>query len=376
MKAVVIGYGKIGKAVVYDLLKQNEFEKIYLIDQKLIDIQGLDEKIDPYQYDLNNEAHFKTLEYFLESKKINVIISASDYSLNLKLTELAIKIGANFCDLGGNNDVVKAQFALHEQAKEKGITIVPAVGLAPGLAEYVAAWGVNNFLKMNEVERVDSVKIRVGGLPIYNLQPPLNYKVVFSSKGLINEYIEPCTIVRDHEIKTVDPLTDIEELNFFWKLEAFNTSGGISGLAESLKDVVKDLDYKTIRYPGHCNIFAGMKQLGLLNDPDSREMIEKSIDKTLTNDDGDCVLMRVIISSEVHGKKTTYMYDLADYYNKETKHSAMARTTAFPTSIVAHMLARGECKAGVYSGENCLDLNKLIEELGKRGLSLVENKII
>src|SRR5260221_774314 len=260
MKAVVIGHGKIGKAIVYDLLKHGEFEKVYVIDKNFINIKGLSDKIDPYQYDLNNEAHFKTFEYFLECKKPDVIISASDYSLNLKLTELAIKIGANFCDLGGNNDVVKAQFALHDKAKEKNVTVVPAVGLAPGLAEYVAAWGVSNFLRMNEVEKVDSVKIRVGGLPIYNLKPPLNYKVVFSSKGLINEYIEPCTVVRNHQIEIVEPLADIEELTFFWKLEAFNTSGGISGLANSLKDIVKDLDYKTIRYPGHCNIFAGMKQ--------------------------------------------------------------------------------------------------------------------
>lgn len=375
MKAVVIGYGKIGKAIIYDLLKHNEFEKIYLIDQKLINIIDLDGRVDPYQYDLNNEAHFKTLEYFLESKKINVIISASDYSLNLKLTELAIKIGANFCDLGGNNDVVNAQFALNDKAIEKGITVIPAVGLAPGLAEYVAAWGVNRFLNVENVTTIDSVKIRVGGLPIYNLKAPLNYKLVFSSKGLINEYIEPCTIVRDHEIKIVEPLTDIEELNFFWKLEAFNTSGGISGLANSLKHIVKDLDYKTIRYPGHCNIFAGMRQLGLLNDPQSREMIEKAIDKTLSNDDGDCVLMRVIVSSNKDNEKTTYLYDLADYHSPETGHSAMARTTAFPTSIVAHMLARGECKPGVYSGENCLNLDKLMEELGKRGLNITENRL-
>ncbi len=374
MKAAVIGYGKIGKTIIYDLLKHNEFEIVYVIDQKHINIIGLDGRIDPYQYDLNNEAHFKTLEYFLESKKVDVIISASDYSLNLKLTEMAIKIGAHFCDLGGNNDVVKAQFALHDKAVEKGITIIPACGLAPGLAEYVAAWGVHKFIKNEGVLTVDSVKIRVGGLPLYNLQAPLNYKVVFSSKGLINEYIEPCTIVRDHEIKIVESLTDLEELNFFWKLEAFNTSGGISGLADSLKHIVKDLDYKTIRYPGHCNVFAGMKQLGLLNDPDSRELIEKAIDKTLTNDDADCVLMRVIISGDdLQGKRAIFVYDLADYQNKETGHSAMARTTAFPTSIVAHMLARKECKPGVYSGENCLNLDKLIEELEKRGLSVVEN---
>jgi len=380
MKAAIIGYGKIGKTIVYDLLKHNEFEKIYVIDQKHINIVDLDERIDPYQYDLNNEAHFKTLEYFLENKNINVIISASDYSLNLKLTEMAIKIGAHFCDLGGNNDVVKSQKDLHDKAKEKGITVVPACGLAPGLAEYVAAWAVEKFLREEQVIEVDSVKIRVGGLPIYNLKPPLNYKLVFSSKGLINEYIEPCTIVRNNKIQTVEPLTDIEDLNFFWKLEAFNTSGGISGLADSLKDIVKDLDYKTIRYPGHCNIFAGMKQLGLLNDPISRDLIEKAVDKTLTNDDADCVLMRVMVSGlDKSGVKSTYIYDMADYSKEnliaKCVETAMARTTAFPTSIVAHMLAHGECRPGVYSGENCLDLDKLIKELEKRELYIVENKI-
>src|SRR5207245_3140252 len=133
-----------------------------------------------------------------------------------------VEARTNFCDLGGNNDVVAAELALHGQAEKQGVSIIPDCGLAPGMVAVLVAHGAARF------EKLEQIHIRVGGLP-QNPKPPLDYQLVFSVEGLINEYIEPARIVRNGLIATVESMTEMEEIEFpapFGKLEAFQTSGG------------------------------------------------------------------------------------------------------------------------------------------------------
>jgi lysine 6-dehydrogenase len=114
-------------------------------------------------------------------------------------------------------------------------------------------------------DTIDEVHIRVGGLP-QTPKPPLDYQLVFSVEGLINEYIEPARVIRDGKITTVESMTELESLSFpepFAKMEAFQTSGGTSTLVETFLGKVRVLDYKTIRYVGHCAKFKAMIDLGL-----------------------------------------------------------------------------------------------------------------
>ena len=125
------------------------------------------------------------------------------------LAKAAIKAKCNFVDLGGNNTIVKKEFSLSNQAKKAGISIIPDSGLAPGLVSNLSALGIEELGK----EKVQSVELRVGGLP----QKPkgdLQYMIVFSVKGLINEYIEPVKIIEKFKVKTIKPMEPTEKIYF------------------------------------------------------------------------------------------------------------------------------------------------------------------
>src|SRR5204862_625335 len=131
--------------------------------------------------------------------------------------------------LGGDNDVVAAELALHAAARAKGVNVIPGCGLAPGMTAVLVAHAVARF------DSVDEIHIRVGGLPLAP-KPPLDYQLVFSVEGLINEYVERARVVRDGKVVEIESMTEVEELEFpqpFGKMEAFQTSGGTSTLPDT-----------------------------------------------------------------------------------------------------------------------------------------------
>src|ERR671929_171339 len=186
-------------------------------------------------------------------------ISCVTYFHNLSLARAAVEARTNFCDLGGNNTVVDAELALDGEALAAGVNVIPDCGLAPGMVSVLAAHGAARFA------RLDELHIRVGGLP-QNPKPPLDYQIVFSVEGLINEYVERARVIRGGRVVEVDSMTEVERLEFpepFGRMEAFQTSGGTSTLPETFLGRVAELDYKTIRYPGHCERFKLLIDLGL-----------------------------------------------------------------------------------------------------------------
>src|SRR5688500_8803983 len=188
-------------------------------------------------------------------------------------------------------------------AKAAEINIIPDCGLAPGMVSILAMHGAAKF------DSVDEIHIRVGGLP-QNPKPPLNYQLVFSVEGLINEYIEKARVIRNGEIREVQSMTELESLSFdgFPALEAFQTSGGTSTLPDTFLGKIKELDYKTIRYAGHCEKFKTMIDLGLCSSEEMlvdyakitpRKVFGAILTKSLPADEPDYVLVRL----EFVGKK-------------------------------------------------------------------------
>ena len=301
-------------------------------------------------------------------------ISCVNYWLNEKLANSAIDAGTNFCDLGGNNDVVDAELALDGKARAAGINIVPDCGLAPGMVAVLVAHGAQRF------KTLDEIHIRVGGLP-QKPEPPLDYQLVFSVEGLINEYIERARVIRSGKITEVESMTEVESLEFpapFGRMEAFQTSGGTSTLPETFLGKVKELDYKTIRYPGHCEKFKTMIDLGLCSsqpiDVDGRAVVPRRVlgdllVRNLPADGPDVVLVRV----EFKGDRKKLTYDIIDRQDEKTGLSAMMRTTAFPASIVALMMARGQTTAkGALPQERCLPPDVFMAELRNRNIDVME----
>ena len=369
MKMLVLGAGRMGLGAVHDLLAQSDVTSVTVADAYLAKAQDIaaryGDRVHPVQIDCNDDEAVVELMRGHASA-----ISCVNYWLNERLARAAIAAGANFCDLGGNNDVVDAELALDGEARAAGVNVIPDCGLAPGMVAVLVAHGAQQFPTLDEVH------IRVGGLP-QDPKPPLDYQMVFSVEGLINEYIEPARVIRGGEVVTVESMTELESLEFplpFGTMEAFQTSGGTSTLVETFHGKVRELDYKTIRYPGHCARFKTMIDLGLCSSEPvtvdgatvrPRRLLGDLLVRNLPHDEPDVVLVRVSFAGG--GKRLTY--DIIDRYDPETGLSAMMRTTAFPATIVALMMARGQTTSrGALPQERCIPPDLFMEELAKRNI--------
>ncbi len=375
MRMLVLGGGMMGRAAVYDMVRQNDVEEVIVADVDRAVAEDAarfagSERVLPQVLDVTDrDAVLGAME------TVDAVLSAVSYRFNLELARLAIEAGVHFCDLGGNNTVVEGELALSRDAEEKGITLIPDCGLAPGMVSLLAMAG------MNQLDTTDRVRLRVGGLPVHP-EPPLDYTIVFSVHGLINEYIEPCLAIRDGKTVTIDPLTEVEEIEFpepLGILEAFHTSGGSSTLPTTLLGKVRDLDYKTIRYPGHVAKMKAMLEIGLASEVPvnvgavsvaPRRILETCLEKNLSGDDDDLVVLRVTIEGTKDGDHAVAVYEMIDYADSKTGLSAMMRGTSFPASIITLMMARGETPAGAIPQELAVDSERFIEEFLKRDMPL------
>ncbi|HMS07886.1 MAG TPA: saccharopine dehydrogenase C-terminal domain-containing protein [Pyrinomonadaceae bacterium] len=392
MKILVLGAGRMGHGAAFDLVHNSPgVELVTVADADLKKAEAVAEavgtsRIDAHHVDAANHSDIARLMEGHDSA-----ISCVNYWYNESLSRAAIETGTNFCDLGGNNYVVDAQLALDDEAKAAGINIIPDCGLAPGMVSILAMHGAARF------ERLDEIHIRVGGLP-QRPEPPLDYQLVFSVEGLINEYIEVARVIRNGEITEVPSMTELESLEFegFPPLEAFQTSGGTSTLPDTFLGKIKELDYKTIRYAGHCEKFKTMIDLGLCSSEEivadfvkvkPRKVFGELLQKHLPADGPDYVLVRLEFvgtglatgtqasppASPQNGETARLRYDIVDRQDPETGLSAMMRTTAFPASIIAQMMARGEVLArGATPQEKAIDPEKFVAELARRNIRISE----
>jgi lysine 6-dehydrogenase len=376
MKYVVFGAGMMGSAAAWDLAVNNPADEVVVADINLEVAHSVARSIGmpnvtPRRVDVHDDDDVaRSLEGAAAA------IGAVSYSVNYDLNRAAIEAGVHMCDLGGNNDMVTKQLTLDAGAKARGVTIVPNCGLAPGLINILAVEGARQF------DSLDSIRLRVGGLP-QNPRPPLDYQVVFSVEGLINEYVERAEVIRDGVHTTIDPMSGLEDIEFpppFGTLEAFSTSGGLSWLPRLFEGKVRELDYKTIRYCGHCEKFKTLLDLGFAtNEPmmmgggvkTNREFFEDLLKRKLDYGDRDVVLARATITGTVKEARRTLVYEFIDYYDETTKITAMMRTTAFPTTVIASMLATGAVTArGVLTPELCVPGDVMIRELAKRNIRI------
>ena len=381
MKIIVLGAGRMGHGAAFDLIRNSpEVAAVTVADFDLSKAESVaaqisSPKLQTKQIDVSNYADAVAL-----MRGHDAAISCVNYWYNLELSKAAIETRTNFCDLGGNNYVVDAQLALDDAAKNAGINIIPDCGLAPGMVSVLAMHGANRF------EEIEEIHIRVGGLP-QNSQPPLNYQLVFSVEGLINEYIETARVIRGSEIVEVDSMTELETLEFenFPALEAFQTSGGTSTLPDTFFGKIKELDYKTIRYAGHCDKFKTLIDLGLCSSDEivvdnmkikPRRVLGELLQKNLPADEPDYVLIRLEFVGAKDGERKRLRYDIVDKYDAATGLSAMMRTTAFPASIIAQMAVRGDVKMrGATPQEKAIDADKFVAELARRNIKIIESEM-
>ncbi len=379
----------MGHGAVFDLIHNSPgIESVTVADFDLKKAEAVADAVDrsrvvPHHVDASNESDIARLMAGHDS-----VISCVNYWYNVSLSRAAIATGANFCDLGGNNYIVDEQLALDDQAKAAGVNIIPDCGLAPGMVSILAMHGAARF------DEVSEIHIRVGGLP-QKPEPPLNYQLVFSVEGLINEYIEVARVIRGGQITEVESMTELESLSFdgFPPLEAFQTSGGTSTLPDTFLGKIRELDYKTIRYAGHCDKFKTMIDLGLCSSDEMvvdlqkvkpRKVFGELLQKHLPADGPDYVLVRLDFVGEPKAETrpvgsvssdglSRLRYDIVDKQDEATGMSAMMRTTAFPASIIAQMMAKGDVLSrGATPQEKAIDPEKFVAELARRDIRISE----
>lgn len=375
MKIAVVGAGLMGRAAVYDLARNEDVEKIGLYDinstlARRIAHEYGDGKTSAKKLDAGNVRQAQKEFAFYDA-----VISAVTYRYNPGLARAAIRAGAHFVDMGGNNDAVAEEFRLHKEAKAAGVVVIPDCGLAPGMVSIIAAADIARF------DKAQSLHIRVGGLP-QKPRPPLDYQMVFSAEGLVNEMVEPVIAVRNGKKVVLDPMSEIETLNFtgLGKFEAFTTSGGISTLPKTYGRVLKDIDYKTIRYPGHCEKFRAMIGLGFADDNkvdingirvSPRSVFKAVLNKSLSFNEPDMVLVQVITEGKLKIKNRRHVSQIIDYYDKRSGLTAMMRCTAFPVAIIAAMAGTGKIKtAGVHAQESVVAPDEFKRQLAARGIRI------
>ena len=379
MRMLVLGAGLQGSACAYDLLQNPEVSQVRLADLRF---DHLPEFLKPLSGPrlLPTTLDVRDREAVLAvMRESDAVMSAIPYYLNLQLAELAVEAGVHFCDLGGNTEIVFQQKELADRATAKGVTIIPDCGVAPGMVNILAEHGIR------QLDTVESVRIYVGGLP-QNPEPPLNYQVVYSLEGVLDYYTTQSWVLRDGRRSQVTALSEREPVEFpapVGTLEAFHTAGGLSTMAFRYEGKIPEMEYKTLRYPGHAEIMETIRELGLLDlDPvdvdgikvSPRDVFVAAVGPKLTKKGKDLLALRVTVRGTKGGKQAERRFDLVDRYDEVHGISAMMRTTGYSLSITGLMQARRQITPpGVHTPDECVPAAAYISELRKRGVDIKES---
>ena len=377
---IVLGAGRQGAAAAYDLSLRGDASSVIIADvdfqraKNTVDfVNSLshDEKCIPEQADVRDKERIKDL-----FSRADSVISAVPYYFNLSLTELAIEEGVHFCDMGGNTAVVREQLKLDVQAKGNGVAVVPDTGMGPGLNITMIRYVYDKFDKAEEIIAY------VGGLP-KNPKPPWNYELLFNINGLTNEYHGNAFVLLDGELKEVPCFDGLEVVNLpgVGELEAAVTSGGLSTAPWTFRGKLKSLQYKTLRYPGHWEIFRAYSLLGLFSeepvDVNGQKIIPRDFyhallePKLRTENPRDVGVLRIVGRGKIQGEFKTFVMELVEEYDEKLHFTAMQKLTGWHSSIVAILSAKGKIDAGVHSVEN-LEPSTIVSEARKRGFDFKE----
>jgi len=376
MRMLVLGAGLQGSACAYDLLQDQDVEEVRLADVNITHIADFlapfsGPRLIPTPLDVRDHTAVSGV-----MRECDAVMSAIPYYFNYDLAKLAVEAGVHFADLGGNTEIVFKQKGLDEDAKRKGITVVPDCGLAPGMVNVLAQYGIQH------LDSVDSVKILVGGLPQHPA-PPLNYQLVYSLEGVLDYYTTLSWVLRNGKRAQVLALSERETVPFdepVGALEAFHTAGGLSTMAFRYEGKIPTMEYKTLRYPGHAQLMEAIRTLGLLDlEPVDvkgmkvvpRDVFIATVGPRLAAERKDLVALRVTVSGKKGGQSQTLQWELVDYYDEQHGISAMERTTGYSLSITGMMQVRRAVQpAGVHTPDECVPPEPYIAELRKRGIEI------
>jgi len=374
MKAIVLGCGLVGELIARDLAKDENFQvTVADIDEKKLEKLAKEADIQGIRTDLSNSNDIKKI---VTDK--DIVIGAVPGFLGFNTLRSVIEAGKNIVDI---SFMAEDTLSLNELAEKKGVTAVIDMGVAPGMSHMIVGY-VNSLL-----DETESATILVGGLPVIR-EWPYEYKISWSPKDVIEEYIRPARLIEGGKIVKKSALSDFELVNLpkIGTLEAFNTDG-LRSLLYTIK--IPSMKEKTLRYPGYAEKMRMLRETGFFSDTpieaggakvNPMDITSKLLFSKweLKEDEGEFTVMRIIVQGKKEEKRLCYTYDLLDYYDKNEKATSMSRTTGFPCAIMARLVAKGEFKCpGVcppeYIGREHKVYQKVMKELEKRDVFYKEN---
>ena len=403
---VILGCGLIGTIIASDFLESSSVSGVTVVDTSGERLQALRERasklsgidaVSGSSMKLAEKLSTVELDVVKHREEVRKLMQGADLGVGAlphavagESVQAALEAGINWIDLIHSWRYERSP-TLDSKAKQKGITIIPACGLAPGLTSILAKYAAD------QMEDVESVKINVGGIPEAPKQP-LNYKIVFAIESVLEEYTRDALIVRDGKKLMLPAMSELEELSFpdfpDQKFEAFITDG-LSTLPETLKKV-KFMEEKTIRWQGHSDQIKLLMDLGLISERpvnlkttgarvSPRGLLTTLLDKKLAMHQGDkdMTLMRVSVrGKKKKGDRATriHQYEMVDKFEVATQTTSMARTTAFPCSTVGQMMLEGKItERGFIPPELAIKderFDEFVSALERKGLFIKEREFL
>ena len=302
-RVLLLGAGKIGRAIASFLRSTGDFD-VLVADADAAALAKLAGMV-PVQTtlcDASNEAQLRELMQDRDS-----VLSALVFSVNPTVARIAVESQTSYFDLTEDVATTRAVRQLADQCRD-GCILMPQCGLAPGFISVAA-----NHL-MQQFDSLDRVHMRVGALPQFPSNT-LKYNLTWSTDGLINEYCNPCEAIHEGQLHEVLPMEGYEQFSLDGvRYEAFNTSGGLGSLCETMQGKVRELNYRTVRYTGHRDLMtfllSGLRlseRRGLL-----KELLENAIPVTYQD-----VVITFVNVTGMRGGQFVQISDARKIYHQE-----------------------------------------------------------
>ena len=328
-QVLLLGSGKIG-AIITELLSSCGDYHVTVADMNEENLArlGSNKNLSTLKLDVTNES---ALLAAMEGKF--AALSACPFHITKYVAMAAAKSGVHYFDL---TEDVACTNLVKELAVDAKSALMPQCGLAPGFITIAAYDLCKNF------DELHNVHMRVGALPKYPSNG-LKYNLTWSTDGLINEYCNPCEAIVDGQLMMVPALEELEEFSLDGiTYEAFNTSGGLGTLCNTLDGKVQNLNYRTVRYPGHRDIMKMLLQD--LKFKDNRDQLKEIFENALPLTYQDVVLVFINVSGIKNGQLVQESY-ANKVYNKNINGklwSAIQITTASGICGVLDLMAEGK----------------------------------
>lgn len=320
-KVLLIGAGKIGSMIAH-MLSSNDYN-ITVADMSSESLAH--EKLKTFKRTVLNVFNANELTKIL--KDHDYVINAGPYFLAEPIATAASATTTHYFDL--TEDVKQTEIIKRIAAKNRTKCVfVPQSGLAPGFIAIVA----NDLAK--KFDTVEDVKMRVGALPRFP-NNSLKYNMTWNTDGLINEYLHSCNAVQNGKLVTVEALEGLESFSLDGEpYEAFNTSGGLGTLCETWKGKVRNMDYKTIRYPGHRYLMKFLIDEMKLGD-DEGKLLKKLMDKAVPSTEQDVVVIFVSVTGYKNDRLVQETWSKKIYGQEMFGHSWTAIQLTTGASVCA-----------------------------------------